>query len=76
MKSLMLAGFGTTEIVLVSVFGAILLGIIIYYAMVPLKFFLNALFAGCYIPSFKLINLKFRKFNVKDIVNAYILAKK
>lgn len=76
MKSLMLAGFGTTEIVLVSVFGVMLLGIVIYYALVPFKSFLNALFAGCYIPSFKLLNLKYRKFNVKDIVSAYILAKK
>lgn len=76
MKSLLLSTFGTTEIVLVAVFGAILLGIIIYYCIVPFKSFINALFAGCYIPSFKLINLKFRKFNVKDIVKAYILAKK
>lgn len=76
MKSLMLATFGTTEIVLVSVFGAILVGIIIYYACVPFKSFLNALFSGCYIPSFKLINIKNRKFNVKDVVDAYILAKK
>ena len=75
MKSLMLV-FGTTEIVLVSVFGMLALIIFLYYCFVPFKLFLNALFAGCYIPSFKLLNLKNRKLNVKDIVSAYILAKK
>ena len=76
MKSLLLSTFGTTEIVLVSVFGSLLLAILIYYCSVPFKSFLNALFSGCYIPSFKLISLKSRKFNVKDIVSAYIMAKK
>ena len=34
------------------------------------------MFAGCYIPSYRLISLKSRKFNVKDIVSAYIMTKK
>ncbi len=75
MESLLLA-FGATEITLVSVFGAILLILIIYYCIVPLKSWFTALFAGCYIPSYRLISLKSRKFNVKDIVSAYIMAKK
>ena len=75
MESLLLA-FGATEITLVSVFGAILLILIIYYCIVPLKSWFTALFAGCYIPSYSLISLKSRKFNVKDIVSAYIMAKK
>ncbi len=75
MNSLLL-DFGTTEIVLVAVFGALLLGIIIYYCFVPFNIFLNALFSGCYIPSFKLLNLKNRKLDVKNISTAYILAKK
>ena len=68
--------FGATEITLVSVFGAILLGIIIYYCFVPMKSFFVALFAGCYIPSFRLISIKNRKLNVKEVVASYILAKK
>lgn len=75
MESLLLA-FGATEITLVSVFGAILLILIIYYCIVPLKSWFTALFAGCYIPSYRLISLKSRKFNVKDIVSAYIMTKK
>ena len=75
MESLLLA-FGATEITLVSVFGAILLILIIYYCIVPLKSWFTALFAGCFIPSYRLISLKSRKFNVKDIVSAYIMAKK
>lgn len=75
MESLLLA-FGATEITLVSVFGAIFLILLIYYCIVPLKSWFTALFAGCYIPSFRLISLKSRKFNVKDIVSAYIMAKK
>ena len=75
MESLLLA-FGATEITLVSVFGAILLILIIYYCIVPLKSLFTALFAGCYIPSYRLISLKSRKFNVKDIVSAYIMTKK
>ena len=76
MKSLLLSTFGTTEIVLVSVFGSLLLAILIYYCSVPFKSFLNALFSGCYIPSFKLISIKNRRLNTKMIVNAFIQAKK
>lgn len=76
MTSLLLSAFGTTEIVLVSVFGALFLAIVLYYCIVPLKNFFVALFAGCYIPSFKLVGLKSRKLNVKDITEAYIQAKK
>lgn len=68
--------FGTTDIVLVSVFGAILLGIIIYLCFVPMKNYFTALFSGAYIPSFRLISIKNRKLIVPSIVNSYIMAKK
>ncbi len=72
----MLLKFGTTEIVLVSVFGAILLGFIIYLCFVPLKNYFTALFSGAYIPSFRLISIKNRKLIVANIVNSYVMAKK
>lgn len=71
-----LLAFGTTEIVLVSVFGAILLGMIIYLCFVPMKNWFTALFAGAYIPTFKLISIKNRKMVVSDVVEAYAMAKK
>ncbi len=73
MNSLLL--FGAAEITLVSIFGVIFLVFLIYYCIVPLKSWFTALFAGCYIPSYRLISLKSRKLNVKDIVSAYIMAK-
>ncbi len=68
--------FGTTEIVLVSVFGALLLGFIIYLCFVPLKNYFTALFSGAYIPTFRLISIKNRKLVVANIVNSYVMAKK
>ncbi len=68
--------FGTTEIVLVSVFGAIFLGLFTYICFVPLKNYFTALFSGAYIPSFKLISIKNRKLVVSNIVNSYVMAKK
>lgn len=73
---LSLLNFGTAEITLVSVFGAILIGIIVYLCFVPLKTYFTALFSGAYIPSFRLISLKNRKFDVKAIVESYVMAKK
>lgn len=71
-----LLAFGTAEIVLVSVFGAILLGFIVYLCFVPMKNWFTALFSGAYIPSFKLISIKNRKIVVADVVEAYAMAKK
>ncbi len=71
-----LLSFGTTEIVLVSVFGAIGLAILVYLCCIPMKTYLTVIFAGCYIPSYKLISLKSRKLDVKTIASAYIMAKK
>ena len=71
-----LLSFGTTEIVLVSVFGAIGLAILVYLCCIPMKTYMTVIFAGCYIPSYKLISLKSRKLDVKTIASAYIMAKK
>lgn len=71
-----LLAFGTTEIALVSVFGALAVAIVLYYCFVPMKNLFTALFAGAYIPSFKLISIKNRKLNVADVVGAYVMAKK
>lgn len=68
--------FGSTEITLVSVFGAILVALIVYLCFVPMKSWFTALFAGAYIPTFKLIDIKNNKLDVKSVVSAYILAKK
>ena len=71
-----LLAFGTTEIVLVSVFGAIFLGIVLYYCFVPMKNLFTALFSGAYIPSFKLISIKNRGLDIKNVVSSYVMAKK
>lgn len=71
-----LLNFGTAEIVLVSVFGAILLGLIVYLCFVPMKNYFTALFSGAYIATFKLISIKNRKLDVALVVNSYIMAKK
>ena len=71
-----LLNFGTTEIALVSVFGTILIGLIVYLCFVPMKNYFTALFSGAYIATFKLISIKNRKLDVAHIVNSYIMAKK
>ena len=68
--------FGTGDIVLVSIFGAIFLAGVLYLCFVPLKNYFTALFSGAYIPSFKLISIKNRKLPVATVVNSYIMAKK
>lgn len=76
MINLSLLNFGTAEITLVSIFGAIFVGLIVYLCFVPLKSYFTAIFSGCYIPSFRLISMKNRKLNVHDVVSAYIMSKK
>ena len=76
MSNLSLMAFGATEISLIAVFGTIFLLIVLYLCFVPLKSWFVALFAGCYIPSFRLISIKNKKLNVREVVSAYILSKK
>ncbi|MBE7074004.1 MAG: hypothetical protein E7379_02830 [Clostridiales bacterium] len=72
----MLLSFGAGEIAAVSIFGAILIALIIYLAFVPMKSWWTALFGGAYIPTFKLLSIKNRKINVSEVVNAFVLVKK
>lgn len=71
-----LLNFGTVEIVLVSVFSAILLALIVYLAFVPMKRYFTALFSGAYISTFRLLSIKNRKLPIDNVVNSYIMAKK
>lgn len=50
--------------------------IIIALCLIPLKPYLTALFSGAFVPAFKLISLRFRKLNVMNIVESYVMAKK
>ena len=68
--------FGTSDIVLVSVFGAIFIALVVYACFVPMKTWFTALFSGCYIPSWKLISFKNNKLDLNDILNAYSISKK
>ena len=76
MSNLSLLLFGTTDIVLVSIFGALLIAFVVYVCFVPVKIWFTALFMGCYIPSWKLISFKNNKLNLIDILNAYSISKK
>ena len=66
----------TTGIVFLSILGAIVLAGIVYLCIVPLKTYFNALFDGAYVSTFKLVSMKSRKLDYKQIVEAYIMAKK
>lgn len=74
--SLSLLNISVTGIVLLSIFGAIILGFVAYLCFVPMKSYFTAIFSGCYIPTFKLLSLKNRKLDVKTIVSTYIMARK
>lgn len=76
MSNLSLLLFGTTDIVLVSIFGALLIAFVVYVCFVPVKIWFTALFMGCYIPSWKLISFKNNKLNLMNILNAYSISKK
>lgn len=72
----LLNAISTVGIVFLSIFGALLVGFIVYLCFVPLKTYFTVVFSGCYIPSAKLIGLKSRKFNVKEIALLYVSARK
>ena len=76
MTNLSLLLFGTTEIVLVSVFGAIILALTIYACFVPLKSWFTALFSGVYITSWRMISFKNKKLDIDKIIDALSISKK
>ena len=71
-----LLNMSTAGIVFLSLFCALVVGFIVYLCFVPIKCYFTAMFAGAYIPTFKLISIKNRKLNVADITAAYCLVKK
>ena len=68
--------FGTAEIIVVSIFAVILVAFITYLCFVPMGNWFIALFSGAYIPTFRLISIKNRKLDVREVVGAYVMAKK
>ncbi len=76
MELLSLLNFGAAEITAVSIFGALLIALIIYICFVPMKSYFTAIFSGCYISTFRLLSMKNRKVNVLEVVSAYIMCKK
>lgn len=71
--NLLMAGF---PIWLAVVLGIILLLIILFIAIVPLRTWFRCLVSGTYIGMTRLIGMKFRRVNVDLVVDAYINAKK
>lgn len=63
-------------ITFLSIFGALFVIFVVYLCFVPLKTYFVCLFSGCYIPTIKLVGLKGRKLDVKEIASLYISAKK
>lgn len=72
----LLNALSTAQITLISVFGGIALLGIIYLCFVPLKTYFMVVFSGCYISTAKLIGLKSRKLDVKEIALLYVSARK
>lgn len=72
----LLNALSTGGIVSISVFGGLFLLLIVYLCFVPLKTYFTVIFSGCYIFSGKLLGMKCRKLNVKEIAEIYISARK
>lgn len=73
---LLLNALSATAITFITIFCVLLVIGIVYICFVPLKAYFVCIFSGCYVASAKLIGLKNRKFDVKQIVSLYISAKK
>lgn len=63
-------------ITFISIFGVLFTLFIVYLCFVPLKTYFICLFSGCYISTVKLLGLKGRKLDVKEITSLYISARK
>lgn len=66
----------TVGITFICIFSAIFIAFIVYLCFVPLKTYFTVVFSGCYIPTSKLIGLKARKLDVKEVALLYISARK
>lgn len=72
----LLNALSTAQITLISIFGVLAVVAIVYLCFVPLKTYFMVIFSGCYISSAKLIGLKSRKMDVKEIALLYVSARK
>lgn len=71
-----LLAFGAGEITLCVIAGLILIAIISFIIIVPIKLYALAIYSGCHISAAKLVSMKNRKLDVKMIVETYIASKK
>ena len=60
----------------VSIVGLLILAIAIFFGIVPVKYWVKAMFSGTYIQASKLVGMKLRNIDINLIVNSYINAKK
>ena len=74
--NLNLLGMATWQIVMLVVLGVLVLVFAIILVILPVKIWFIALVSGSHISMGRLIGMKLRKINVKQIVDAYIKAKK
>lgn len=72
----LLLSISTGGIVGLSLLGALLVGLVVYLIFVPMKSWLTALLGGAYIPTFKLLGMKNRKLDTRQIASAYVMSKK
>lgn len=56
--------------------GILLIFLVVYLSMVPLKVWVRTLVSGCHISTAKLIGMRLRKLDCKLIIDNYILAQK
>jgi len=75
MNNLLLA-FGATEITACVILAIFVIAITIFLILVPFKLYMLIIFSGYYVPSSKLISMKYRKLDVKHIVETYIASRK
>ena len=72
----MLLAFGALEITFCVIAGLILIGLIIFFCILPTKEFFTAVFSEAYIPAGKLISMKNRGVNITEVLTAYVDSKK
>lgn len=75
MNGLLLA-FGAGEIVGCVIAGLFLISLIIFIILVPFRLYMLTICSGCHVSPAKLISMKYRKLDVKHIVETYIESKK
>lgn len=66
----------TGEIVGIVFGGVAFCLLVIFFCLLPCRAYFTAFFSGCYVGAFKLIGMKLRKVDVKQVVSAFVLAKK